>query len=228
MVSIVIPVYREEQRLPGCLGTVAPGARSRGMELIVVDGGSDDGTVDAAHRCGATRVIEAPRGRGSQMNAGAAVSRGSLLAFLPADTSLPDDGLEALATVDQCGLPLAGGFTHRFDRRRRLLGAVSCLHNLRSSLTGIFYGDQVPFVRRRIFLEMGGFRQGVDMEDVEFGARLRRRVRSRRLAPRVVTSARRFDEAGDLRATAEVLYLLFFWTLLRRAPPSRIFFSPVR
>lgn len=66
------------------------------------------------------------------------------------------------------------------------------------------------------------------MEDVEIGARLRRRVRPRRLRPRVVTSARRFDRVADLRATAEAAYLLLVWTTLRRVRPCKTCFTPVR
>jgi len=105
---------------------------------------------------------------------------------------------------------------------------ISSLHNLRSSITGVFYGDQVPFVRTELFRTLGGFREDAPMEDVEFGTRLRRRVRARALPVVVETSARRFDRYGDLRTVAEAVRLLFCWTCLRRIPRSRIFFEPVR
>jgi hypothetical protein len=109
-----------------------------------------------------------------------------------------------------------------------MLRAVSWLHNLRARCTGVCYGDQVPFVRRDLFFSVGGFREDVDMEDVDLGARLRRRVRPVLLDLEVVTSSRRFDQAGDLRATAVAAGLLFSRALARRVPRSKTFFDPVR
>ena len=90
------------------------------------------------------------------------------------------------------------------------------------------YGDQVPFVRRELFRALGGFREDIDMEDVEFGGRLRKRTRPRIQRPIATTSSRRFDEAGDLRATIEAARLLASWTLRKRIRGSRIFFDSVR
>ncbi len=136
--------------------------------------------------------------------------------------------MRLLSEIDRAGRPEAGGFRQRFDVGRRFLRLVSFLHNLRATLTGVFYGDQVPFVRRGLFFELGGFREQGGMEDVEFGTRLRRRVRPRQLRPVVHTSARRFDRHGDLRTVAEATRLLFWWTFLRRIPHSSIFFEPAR
>jgi rSAM/selenodomain-associated transferase 2 len=228
MVSVVIPVYRERERLPACLEGLMPQARGSDAEVLLVDGGSDDGTEAVAARFSGVTIIRAPRGRGSQMNAGARRARGSLLTFLHADTLLPAEAMATLASIDAAGSPAAGGFSHRFDRSRPLLQLLSRLHDLRASASGVFYGDQVPFVRRELFRQLGGFREDIDMEDVEFGTRLRRRVRPRRLPLRVVTSSRRFDRAGDVRAAAEAAYLLVVWTILRRVRPSKTFFTPVR
>ena len=84
------------------------------------------------------------------MNAGAQAAGGSLLVFLPADTRLPAGALEALSSIDRAGHPLAGGFRQRFDCDRRALRVVSLLHNARARLSGVFYGDQVPFVQVRV------------------------------------------------------------------------------
>lgn len=228
MLSVIIPAYQERRALPRSLGTLVPPAREVGAEVILVDGGSDDGTQEVARRFPEVTLLEAPRGRGIQMNRGAARAVGSLLVFVPADTILPPDALSCLARIDRDGRPPAGGFHHSFDRNRPILRLVSALHNLRASLTGVFYGDQVPFVRRDLFIELGGYREDVDMEDTEFGTRLRRRVEPKMLEPRVVTSSRRFDRFGDLRATVEAARLLFGWVVRRRARPSRTFFTPVR
>jgi len=227
MVSVIIPVLDEERWLPACLDAVLPQVREMGSEILVVDGGSSDSTRSVA-RQGRVRLITSARGRGLQMNTGAAQARGSLLVFLPADTRLPPGSLELLLDLDRTGSPQAGGFHQRFDHPRRLLRAVSALHNLRAVVSGVIYGDQVLFIRREIFMELGGFREDMNMEDVEFGSRLRRRVRPRLLNLVATTSARRFDRAGDLRATAEAVRILVSWTFLRRVPRSRTFFSPVR
>ena len=102
------------------------------------------------------------------------------------------------------------------------------LHNLRAKLSGVIYGDQVPFVRAELFQKVGGYREEIDMEDVELGTRLKRRVRPCLLDLTVTTSSRRFDRAGDLRATFHAALLLANWTFFRRVGRSRTFFSAVR
>ena len=130
------------------------------------------------------------------------------MVFLPADTLLPRGAVRALEEIDRAGMPVAGGFRQRFDRERTVLRIVSVLHNARARLTGAMYGDQVPFVRKDLFLNVGGFREDIDMEDVEFAARLRRRTRPHLLDFIVTTSSRRFDRAGDVRGTLEALVVL--------------------
>lgn len=228
MVSVVIPVLNEARLLPRCLERVAGQAREAGAEVLVVDGGSDDGSGTLAGAWPGVRKLRTARGRGRQMNAGAHKARGSLLVFLPADTMLPDGALPALARIDRNGLPVAGGFRQRFDADRPLLRAVSAASNLRARVTGIFYGDQVPFLRRELFEHLGGYREDVEMEDLELGCRLRRRCRPRALSLTVTTSARRFDRGGDLRTGAEALRLTLAWLFLRRVPRSSRFFTPVR
>lgn len=227
MISVVIPALDEEKRLPSCLAALLPQAAAHSAEVIVVDGGSRDGTREIARR-EPVRMIESDPGRGIQMNRGALESSGSLLVFLPADTLLPDGAIRRLAEIDRSGKPVAGGFRHRFDRRRPVLRAVSALHNLRARITGVIYGDQVPFLSRRLFFGAGGFREDIDMEDVEFGARVRRLIRPRLVDMTVTTAARRFDRFGDLRATANAAGVLACWTFFRRIPRSRTFFTPVR
>jgi rSAM/selenodomain-associated transferase 2 len=228
MVSFVIPALNEEKLLPETLSALLPQVRPGGAEVIVVDGGSVDSTVETVRSRTAIRLVTSRPGRGRQMNAGAREARGALLVFLPADTLLPRGAVCALAEIDRAGMPAAGGFRQRFDRERRVLRVVSMLHNARARFTRAMYGDQVPFVRKDLFLELGGFREDVDMEDVEFAARLKRRTRPHLLDFVVTTSSRRFDRAGDLHATFQAAVLLVSWGLLRRVPRSKTFFSPVR
>ena len=228
MFSVVIPALCEEERLPACLDAVLAQLPGAGVEILVVDGGSDDGTREVVARRPTVRWLDSARGRGRQMNVGARAARGSLLVFLPADTLLPDGALERLCAIDRAGTPVSGGFRQRFDNPRPFLRAISRLHNLRARCTGVCYGDQVPFVRRDLFFAVGGYSEKCDMEDVDLGARLRRRVRPSLLDLEVVTSARRFDHSGDLRATAVAAGLLFARVVLRRVPKSSTFFDPVR
>jgi len=226
--SVIVPAYREQDPLGRCLAALMPQARDFEAEVLVVDGGSPDGTLDVARSHAGVSVRSAPLGRGSQMNAGARAATGSLLCFLPADTLLPPGALACLARIARSGAPRSGGFRMRFDADRRLLRWVARLHNLRARITGVVYGDQVPFVDRALFLDLGGYREDTDMEDIEFGLRLRRHARPSLLDLTVTTSSRRFDRAGDLRATASAAWLLAYWVCLRKAPRSKTFFDPVR
>lgn len=194
--SIVMPVLDEAAALPARLAALQS-LRQRGAELIVVDGGSSDDTVARASH-GADRVLLAPRGRASQLNAGADVARGDVLLFLHADTQLPP-------RADACiALALRGGarwgrFDVRIAGRHRLLGLVAALMNVRSRLSGIATGDQAMFVQRRLFRRVGGFAPLPLMEDVDLSVRLRREAAPACLRDRVVTSGRRWDTQGFWR-----------------------------
>ena len=161
---IVMPVRNEGSQLLQRLRAVLP-LRQRGAELVVVDGGSTDKTwaVACAH---ADRVLLAPQGRASQMNAGAAGSNAEALLFLHADTQLPEDADHMIATALQAGR-CWGRFDVRIDGAHPMLRIVERLMNLRSRLTGIATGDQALFVRRDLFEHLRGFADLPLMEDIE-------------------------------------------------------------
>ena len=194
-ISVIVPTLNEAQGIVGCLDGLAS-LRSRGHEVVVVDGGSDDGTAALAAK-GADRVLAAPRGRASQMNAGAALAQGDVLLFLHADTRLPPQAesfvLGALAARGW------GRFDVRIGGRGALLRMVSAAMNLRSRLTGIATGDQALFVRRDLFESVGGYAPIPVMEDIELSRRLRGRGPPACLRARVHTSARRWESRGVLR-----------------------------
>jgi rSAM/selenodomain-associated transferase 2 len=207
--SIVMPVLDEAARMQPALAALAP-LRASGVELIVVDGGSRDGT--PAQCAGAADVlITAPRGRARQMNAGAQASRGEALLFLHADTTMPPD---ALALV---GNALAHNAWGRFDvriaGRSRLLPVVAALMNLRSRWSGIATGDQALFMRRAAFEAVGGFPDQALMEDIEICKRLRRSFgKPVCLRAKVITSGRRWDERGAWRTIVLMWRLrLLYW-----------------
>lgn len=191
--SIVMPVLNEVAALPERLAALQV-LRARGAELIVVDGGSHDGTPVLAAPL-ADRVLQAPRGRASQLNAGADEARGDVLLFLHADTRLPD-GADGLVSDAIARGARWGRFDVRIEGRHPLLGVVAALMNARSRLSGIATGDQVMFVQRRLFQSLGGFAPLPLMEDIELSARLRRVAAPACLRERVVTSGRRWDTHG--------------------------------
>jgi rSAM/selenodomain-associated transferase 2 len=187
--SVVVPVLDEAARIRDALRALAP-LRARGHEVIVVDGGSSDGTAEvAAGLC--DRVVNASRGRALQMNAGARAATGDMLLFLHADTRLP-----AGAEILVFGAPIWGRFDVRIEGRHPLLKVVAWAMNLRSRLTGIATGDQAIFVRRAAF---PGFPEIALLEDVAFSAMMKRRARPACLRAKVLTSGRRWESRGVLR-----------------------------
>ena len=194
--SIVMPVLDEAAGIQATLQALAP-LRARGHELIVVDGGSGDGTKVLAAGA-ADLVIDAPRGRALQMNAGAARASGDALLFLHADTLLPEGAdLHVQQALD------SGRRWGRFDVRigggSRWLSLIGALMNLRSRLSGIATGDQAIFVERALFEQLGGYAELPLMEDVELSRRLRAISRPACLAERVLTSGRRWETRGVWR-----------------------------
>jgi len=202
--SIVMPALDEAATIEATLAALAP-YRARGVEVTVVDGGSQDCTPDLARPL-ADRVIAAPRGRGLQMNAGAAAASGEVLLFLHADSYLPE-GADRLVLDD---LARSGRSWGRFDVRidgGGLFGLISLAMNWRSRLTGIATGDQAMFVTRAAFQTAGGFPAIALMEDVAMSARLKRIGPPLCLSARVTTSPRRWRQHGTLRT------ILLMWRL---------------
>jgi len=223
-ITVVVPVLNEENALPATLDNVFA-QRHDAIEVIAVDGGSDDGTRGVLARYPRVRVIEAPRGRAAQMNAGAARARGETLLFLHADTLLPAGALAAIEAAARAEGFVYGGFHHRFSGHDWRLALISTLHNLRCTITGIFYGDQAFFVSRRAFDAAGGF-PGAQVEDIALCQILRHKSRPAFLPLRVVTSSRKFEAMGVWRSFARVLTILLCLRFGRRPPAA--FFADIR
>lgn len=206
---IVMPVLDEAEVLAASLVGLQP-LRARGAQLIVADGGSRDGSAAIARPL-ADALIEAPRGRARQMNAGAAAASArrpfDALLFLHADTLLPEDAIEHIEAA------LAGGrawgrFDVRIEGRSPWLALVAALMNRRSRCTGIATGDQAIFMRRAAFDVLGGFPDQPLMEDIELSGRLKRRFgRPACLRGPVRTSGRRWERRGVART------VLLMWRL---------------
>jgi rSAM/selenodomain-associated transferase 2 len=216
--AIIIPALDEAAGIAATLASLQL-LRAAGHEVIVVDGGSRDGTPAAAQPL-ADRVLAAARGRASQMNAGADAATGDVLLFLHADTRLPPGAGRAVLDGLAAGGASWGRFDVRIEGRSPLLGPVAWLMNRRSRLTGIATGDQAIFVTRAAFAAVGGFPALPLMEDVELSARLRRRSPPLCLRDRVVTSGRRWESRGVVRTV-----VLMWWLRLRYflgASPERL------
>lgn len=201
--SVIVPALNEEPALPATLRA----ARQRGVgEIIVVDGGSVDGTVAVADEL-ADLVVRSERGRAVQMNAGVARASGEVLLFLHADTLLPPGYVADV--VDACALPgvVGGRFDVDLQPSSPLLWITGELINRRSRLTRVATGDQAMFVRRDVFEAMGGFAAIPLMEDLDLSRRLKRAGEIACLRSRVTTSARRWQKDGALRT------ILLMWTL---------------
>ncbi|APV49529.1 glycosyl transferase [Betaproteobacteria bacterium GR16-43] len=216
MLSIIIPALDEEARIGECLARLQV-MRRAGTELVVVDGGSRDATREAA-RAGADQVIESPRGRASQMNAGARAARGGTLLFLHADTLLPEG---ASAAIDRALRDRAWGrFDVRIAGNHPMLAVVATFMNARSRWTGIATGDQALFMRRAAFEQAGGYPAIPLMEDVAICKALKRVSKPACLRERVVTSGRRWEERGMLRTIVLMWRLRLAFAL--GADPARL------
>ncbi len=191
MISVIVPALNEAARLPGLLAALD--AESEPHEVIVVDGGSVDDTLSIARAAGA-RVIEASRGRGGQLAAGAAAARGEVLLFLHADSRFPAGGLAAIAhRLGTAPAAPGGNFRLIFDGEdgfsRWLTGFYGWIRR-----RGLYYGDSGIFVRRAVHDRLGGIRPIALMEDYDFVRRLERAGPTCCIAdPPLVTSARRFE-----------------------------------
>jgi rSAM/selenodomain-associated transferase 2 len=189
MLSVIIPTLDEAQALGPTLDAVA---RLGGpVEVLVVDGGSGDGTVNLARARGAS-VLTAPRGRGSQQHAGARAATGDVFWFLHADTLPPADAAERITAALADPVVVAGHFAIRFDGPDRSARLLTWLYPHLSWL-GLCYGDSGIFVRRSAYERAGGFRAHPLFEDLDLLGRLRRLGRVVRLSATVVTSSRRFE-----------------------------------
>jgi rSAM/selenodomain-associated transferase 2 len=214
--SVVIPALNEADLIRQLVGEVR---REQDVEVIVVDGGSSDGTREAAREAGA-EVIRGRRGRGAQMNEGARRARGEIILFLHADSRPPAGFASLVRQALDDEETVGGAFRFSLDERTPFFHFITMTTNFRSGRMGIVFGDQGIFVGRKIFHETGGFPEQPLMEDCEFVRRLRRRGRFVILPEVIVTSARRWREVGPVRNS--LLNVLMTWSYLLGVSPERL------
>ncbi len=209
--SIIIPVLNEAIYLSNPSERLTA-LTNNGHEIIVVDGGSDDATVELSHRF-AHRVLSAPRSRALQMNAGALQARGDVLVFLHADTVLPDNADHLINSALSNEKRLWGCFDVKLSGSHLFLRIVETSMNLRSRMTGVVTGDKTLFVRRDVFKVVGGFPDIPIMEDIAISKQLKALVRPIHIGTPVITSSRRWERKGILRTVTKMWGLRFAYFL---------------
>ncbi len=210
MISIIIPVLNEEKNISSALENIE---RLDGeKEIIVVDGGSIDKSVGIVRKKGIV-LLSSQKGRGCQMNRGAEIAKGETLLFLHADTKLPDNAILKIDKVMKASEIIGGRFDVRFDEDRFIFRLIAFLMNWRSSLTGIFTGDQAIFIRKNVFKNIGGYSEIPLMEDIELSKKMKLAGRAVCLEDNVITSARKWKEEGVIKTILLMWFLRFLYFL---------------
>ncbi len=223
--SVIVPMLNERLAIAKSLSALRAGAP--GAELIVVDGGSTDGSLElVAGRC--DKLLKAPAGRALQMNYGAREAKGDILAFVHADTLVPADFQEQIELALNDSAVVGGRFDVELDDPRMVYRLIATLINLRSRLTKVGTGDQSFFVRRSVFEALGGYKAIEICEDLDFARRLKRMGKIACLRSRVITSARRWQKHGVLRTTLLMWFIKMMFLL--GVPPAFLkrFYTAVR
>jgi rSAM/selenodomain-associated transferase 2 len=217
-ISVIIPVLNERVNLPAAIDSVRNAITD--PEIIAVDGGSTDGSLEWLQALPAITVIQSVRGKGPQQNAGAAVAAGDVLLFLHADCLLPADAGVQLDSIMKEKRIAGGCFLARWSRNTPALRLVSFGMNLRTMIRKTSYGDQALFIRRAVFQEVGGFPDWPLFEDTELVRRIKMRGSFKVVHSPVTMSARRFEARGLLHSTFLVYFLQIAFLL--GVPPARL------
>ncbi len=196
MLSIIIPVYNEEETLPSLLETLFVLLNDGSCEVLVVDGGASQQIRNVCMQY-SVEYISSNVGRAVQMNAGAAQAKGEVLYFLHADSELPSGFLESILRAKQKGID-AGCFRLRFYPSHPILDFYAWF--TRFDINLFRFGDQSLFIKKEVFQEIGGFDESLQvMEDQEIIHRIKKVATFKVLKDSIGTSARKYEQVGRLR-----------------------------
>lgn len=210
LISIIVPVLDEAALIGPFLAHLRE--RAPGAELIVVDGGSRDGTRAIAEPL-TDLLISAPRGRASQMNAGGAIATGHVLWFLHADSTLPPNAVRGICSALNHPEIVGGCFRLRLPSRKLIYRVSDSVGNLGVQVFGFALGDHGIFCRRTAFEKSGGYPDVPILEDAETYRRLGREGRMRQLYPEIISSPRSYQQWGPYRTTAIYFCILVLYVL---------------
>lgn len=195
--SVIIPVLNEEKTIAQTLEHLQKTA----VEIIIVDGGSTDNTVEIAQNMGIKTILSPEPGRSNQMNTGAKYAIGKVLLFLHADTKLPHNYLQYIEESLEKPNTIAGAFLLKIESQNPLLRIVEKGVNARSRLLQMPYGDQGIFLKKETFETIGGFPDIPLMEDFQLMLTLKKQGKIRLAKAPVITSARRWEKLGVIKTT---------------------------
>ncbi|OKH40463.1 glycosyltransferase [[Phormidium ambiguum] IAM M-71] len=196
-ISVIIPVLNEAKTIKNVLLNLRNYSE---LEVIIVDGGSEDETVTIAESFG-YKVLISSRGRSIQMNTAAKIATGSILLFLHGDTILPANFPEMIVTaIEKPGI-VGGAFELTIDAKIRGIKLVEKMVNWRSHFFSLPYGDQAIFIKADIFKQIGGFPIQPIMEDFVFIQQLRKMGKIAIITTPVITSGRRWQKLGVVKTT---------------------------
>ena len=206
-ISVIIPVLNEAKILEQTLSQLQPELGNH--ELIIVDGGSTDGSAPIAEKYG--KVVTSVCGRAQQLNAGAAAAAGDVLIFLHADIWLESGALAAVKRALSSGY-VGGGFRQKIDGKNILYRAIEIAGNIRGKYLKVFYGDSGIFLTRTDFEKIGGFPEIPILEEMEFSKHLCKLGKTTLVIPHIHISARRWETKGIVRTTVNnwLITLLYF------------------
>ncbi|GAV19838.1 N-glycosyltransferase [Mariprofundus micogutta] len=221
---MVVPVLNERRAISGMIKHLSA---LDADELIIVDGGSSDGTCDILAASDVRWITTGP-GRARQMNAGASICKSDILLFIHVDTLISSSNLMAVEKV-MCDAAFVGGhFDVTLSGRNVAFRMIEWMMNQRSRLTRISTGDQCQFVRRSLFESMGGFPELALMEDIAFSTLLKRQGRIACLKEKVITSSRRWEQHGIARTVLLMWKLRFLYWLKRPASELALVYRNAR
>jgi rSAM/selenodomain-associated transferase 2 len=226
MISIITPVLNERENIKSFLNHI--NNLSGNFELILVDGGSNDNTLNEIkkHKMNfkkPLKILKTSKGRGNQMNKGATAAEGEILLFLHIDCKIDKETIPGIEKELNKQEIVGGGLIQEFNGKDNFLKIVSNFGNLRSKITQIFFGDFGIFIRKDIFEKIGGYKEILYLEDVELCKKAKKYGKLRQINYKIITSPRRYLKIGKIKITI-IFTFAYFVNLIGIRPKSLIKF----